>query len=126
MNELIKIGTQLVVFALVFYSIAIFTEQRKRRVNNIVLIFISLGILFDFTATIFMIAGSKNGIITLHGVIGYSALLAMLIDCYKLWSFRLRMEPNSEVNPSLHLYSRYAYIWWIVAFITGGMLAMIH
>lgn len=125
MNELIKIGTQLVVLALVFYSIGIITEQRKRRVNNIVLTFVSLGILFDIMATIFMIAGSKNGPITVHGFIGYSALLGMSIDCLRLWKFRHKMGAKADVNETLHLYSRYAYIWWVVAFITGGMLAMI-
>lgn len=126
MNELIKIGTQLVVLALVFYSIGIITEQRKRRVNNTVLTFISLGIIFDIVATAFMIVGSKNGPITLHGFIGYSALLGMSIDCIRFWKFRSKMGKNAEVNESLHLYSRYAYIWWVVAFITGGMLAMMH
>ena len=124
MNSLLTIGTRVVVLALLAYSIAIITEQRKKRVTNIVLVFILSGIVLDITATIFMILGSSNSPFTLHGFLGYTALLAMLIDCTLLVKTRLR-TPNSEVPRALHLYSRYAYIWWLIAFVTGGLIAMI-
>jgi len=123
MNEFLKIGVNIVLLALVFYTLGVITEQRKKQVRKKVLVFISLGVLFDITATCFMIAGSSKGLITLHGLIGYSALLAMLIDCVLLWRLRLHSGLNVTVPKSLHLYSRFAFIWWVVAFITGGILA---
>jgi len=56
MNILLVMGTRIVILALIFYSIAIITEQRKQIINNVVLTFITLGITFDIIATAFMIA----------------------------------------------------------------------
>ena len=125
MNVYVSIGTKIVFIALLFYSIGIFTEQKKKHVTNIVLSFITLGIVFDITATTFMIIGSSNEIFTLHGVLGYSSLTAMFIDAVLLWRYRLKNGVDTQVNNGLHLYSRIAYIWWVLAFITGGALVML-
>ena len=91
MNTFISIGTKVVVLALVSYSIAIITEQRKRHITNYVLIFITAGIVLDIAATLFMIMGSTSEtIFTLHGFIGYSSLAGMLTDAVFMWKFRLK------------------------------------
>lgn len=125
MNKLLMIGTSVVLFALVFYSIGIFTEQKHKKVLPRVLTFLTLGIIADIIATALMIAGSSKGIFTLHGIIGYSALLGMLIDNVLIWRIRLKIGIGASVSDSIHRYSRYAYIWWVVAFITGGLLVMV-
>ena len=123
MNNFLICGTIIVIFALVFYSVGIYLLQRKQLISLKVLIFITFGVIFDITATAFMIAGSGKGFISLHGVIGYSALLAMLFDCIMLWKFFKKNGKNSLVPRFLFRYSHYAFFWWIVAFITGGLLA---
>lgn len=124
MNVLLQYGTKIVVLALISYSIAIITEQRRRLVTNTVVVFISAGIILDITATAFMIAGSGNTPFTLHGFLGYSSLLGMLIDTVLIWRHRVLVGTKKEVPVRLHLYSRYAYIWWVLAFITGGALVL--
>jgi len=125
MNIFISYGTKIVVLALIAYSVAILTEQKIHHVSNRVLIFLTLGIILDIVATAFMILGSGNTPFTLHGFIGYSSLGAMLIDTVLIWRHRLKSNATEEVPKRLHLYSRYAYIWWIIAFITGGLLVML-
>ncbi len=125
MNALLSIGTKIVVLALVLYSVAIITEQRKKYINNTVLLFITIGIITDITATTFMILGSGNTPFTPHGFLGYSSLLAMIIDAILLWRYRLRHGPEEKVTHGLHLYSRFAYSWWVLAFITGGILVLV-
>lgn len=125
MNSLLITGTTIVFFALASYSIAIITEQRKKQINNRVLIFLALGVLLDITATAFMILGSSKGFLTLHGIIGYSSLLAMFVDAVLIWRLKFKKGTQAEVPQGLHLYSRYAYIWWIIAFITGALLVLI-
>lgn len=122
MNLLVMTGTIVVVFALLFYTIGIIREQRTRLVSKYVLFFLSLGLLFDITATAFMIAGSSQSGVSLHGIIGYSSLLGMLIDNSLLWKLRIKSGLNTEVPNPVHLYSRMAYGWWVIAFITGGLL----
>ncbi|PIF05145.1 MAG: hypothetical protein CSA36_08250 [Draconibacterium sp.] len=122
MNLLLRIGTTVVFFALASYSVAILTEQRRKIISKRVLLFLTLGVMLDITATTFMVLGSSKGFLTLHGIIGYSSLLAMFIDAMLIWRLKMHQGINAPAPRKLHLYSRYAYIWWIIAFITGGLL----
>lgn len=126
MSPILIAGTIIVNFALLAYTIAIVSEQRKQRITNFVLTFLTTGVLLDITATVCMIAGSTHSAITLHGMLGYSALLAMLVDCVLLWRHRQTQGVEAQVARTLHLYSRYAYIWWIVAYITGAVLVAVR
>ena len=120
------IGAGIVIFALLSYSLSIITEQRKRLVTPFVLRFLTIGVVLDITATAFMIIGSKSGAFTLHGILGYSSLAAMLTDTILIWRFHLGSKPGAEVPAKLHIYSRFAYGWWIVAFITGLLLVVLR
>ena len=124
MNTLSIIGATIVTLALISYSIGIITEQVKKKLIPRVLIFITLGVVLDITATVFMILGSKNSPFTPHGFIGYSALLLMLVELVRIWKVYNTSGLNAEVPKGVHLYSRYAYIWWVVAYITGSLIAM--
>ncbi len=126
MNSLVRIGTTSVIFALASYSIAIFTEQRKKILRRRILVFLTLGVALDITATIFMILGSSKGGLTLHGIIGYSSLLGMFIDAVLIWRLKIKNGSYSPVPDNIHIYSRYAYIWWVIAFITGGVLVALR
>ena len=120
------IGSFVVIFALTFYSIGFVKEQRRKLINSRVLLFYTLGVLFDISATTLMILGSTKGLLTFHGFIGYSSLLGMSIDTILLWKHNQKNGPEMKVTKGLHIYSRIAYIWWVVAFITGGVLVAIR
>ena len=122
MNPLSKTGATIVVFALLAYTVAVAGEQRRRRLAPQVLAFLTIGVLLDVTATIFMILGSSKGAFTLHGLLGYSSLAAMIIDTLLVWRLASAAGPNAAVPRGLHLYTRLAYLWWVAAFITGGLL----
>ncbi|SDD08150.1 hypothetical protein [Williamwhitmania taraxaci] len=126
MNSILLAGTVIVNFALIAYSVAIFNEQRNRRANNRVMVFLSAGILFDIIATICMVSGSTHSFMSSHGILGYSALLAMLIDFILLLRFRSKYGPGLLISKSLHLYSRYAYAWWVIAYITGALIVALR
>jgi hypothetical protein len=124
MNLFLQLGTSIVVFALISYSIGIISEQRTSIISKRVIGFLTLGVILDITATIFMIIGSDKGGFTLHGIIGYSSLAAMLLDAIFMWIRIVKYGLNNKVPGSLHLYSRYAFLWWVLAFITGGLLVL--
>jgi len=125
MKTILMIGSTVVTLALISYSIAIITEQRKHRISGFVLRFLTLGIILDITATACMIIGSTNTPFTIHGFLGYSALAAMLTDAVLMWRFRIKNGLDSEPSRGLHLYSRYAYIWWVIAYVTGSLLVIL-
>ena len=125
MKTILMIGSTVVTLALISYSIAIITEQRRHLITNFVLAFLTLGILLDITATVCMIIGSSNTPFTIHGFLGYSALGAMLFDAFLLWNHRLKNGANKKPSKTIHLYSRYAYMWWVIAYITGTLLVIL-
>lgn len=122
MSTFAKIGAVIVLFALAAYSVSVLTEQRTRRIGSRVLTFLTAGVILDIAATVFMILGSSKGGFTLHGLLGYSSLGGMLLDTVLIWRFSLAHPPGTPVSRGLHLYTRFAYGWWIAAFVTGGML----
>ncbi len=119
------IGSMVVTIALIFYSMGFITLNKKKLVISNVLFFYTAGVTLDITATILMIIGSSRGMITAHGIIGYSSLLGMLMDTTLLWKYNLKEGPEKKVSQTVHLYSRIAYIWWVIAYITGGLLVAI-
>jgi uncharacterized repeat protein (TIGR03987 family) len=123
LNSILVKAVIVVTFALIFYSIGVITEQRKHRITRRVLFFLTLGIIFDISSTILMIIGSRKIPITVHGVIGYSALILMLIETILVWCFR-RKNAESDVTKGLNLYTRLAYGWWVIAYIAGAVIAM--
>ena len=119
------IGSTVVTFALLSYSIGFFKERRDRFISRGVLTFFTIGVFFDITATVLMILGSSKGMLTVHGVIGYSSLAGMLTETSLLWKQFLRSGQDSAISKNLHLYSGIAYIWWVIAYITGGLLVFL-
>ena len=125
MKTIIIFATTIVNLALISYSIAILTEQRKHRISSRVLFFLSMGLCLDVTATVLMIIGSENPAFTFHGFVGYSSLTGMLIDAILLWRLRLKNGMMAEVPVKLHWYTRIAYIWWIIAYLTGALIVLL-
>ena len=123
MNATLIRAVVVVTFALVFYSVGVITEQRKHYITAVVLAFITAGVIFDISSTTLMIIGASKIPITVHGFIGYSALALMLIDTVLLWRFKSKYG-NKEISRNLNLYTRLAYIWWVVAYIAGAGIAM--
>ena len=69
--------------------------------------------------------GSTNSPFTVHGFLGYSALLVMAIDIILIWRIYLRNGVKAKVERSLLLYAKLAYGWWVIAYITGSLLVIL-
>ena len=123
MNSVLIRAVVVVTFALISYTVGVVTEQRKRYISRVVLAFLTVGIILDITSTTLMIIGSGKIPITIHGFIGYSALAAMLVDTILIWRHR-RKNGDNHVSRALNLYTRFAYSWWVVAYIAGAIIAM--
>ena len=124
MNDVIVRAIIVVTLALICYSIGVISEQRKARVTRRVLLFITAGVLLDICSTALMIAGSTNIPLTVHGCLGYSALLLMLIDAILIWRYWIRSK-ESDIPRGIHLYTRIAYGWWVIAYIVGAVMSSV-
>lgn len=122
MSSISITGAFIITLSLLSYGIGSISLQRFKMVSPGVLWFLTMGVVLDIIATLFMIVGSQNTPFTLHGFLGYSALLIMLIDVILIWRIYFNEEINAFVGKKLLLYSKIAYSWWIVAYLTGSML----
>ncbi|MFN8586224.1 MAG: hypothetical protein U0704_00345 [Candidatus Eisenbacteria bacterium] len=123
MNPIRMAAVGTVTLALLFYSLGTWQAQRTRRAGPGARGFLTAGLTLDVVATALMIVATGSFSATLHGWLGYSALVLMLVDVVLLWRHAAR-APGSEMPNGLHLYSRWAYAYWVVAYFTGAALVM--
>jgi hypothetical protein len=125
MNPYTRFAVTLVTVALACYTIGTVGQQRGRRVTLAVLAFLTAGVTFDVVATLFMILGSGKAL-SLHGLLGYSALAAMVIEVAMAWRWRIA-RGGEPIAARMALYGRLAYGYWVIAFVSGGLLvALAH
>lgn len=124
MNSTLIRAVIVVTFALICYSIAVINEQRKTSLTRFILGSLTAGVILDISSTTLMILGSSNIPLTLHGFIGYSALIVMFIDAVLVWRFWLKHK-TGHLPRGLNLYTRYAYTWWVIAYFAGAVIAMV-
>ena len=87
---------------------------------GLVLAILPLALLVHFLAPV----GPRLWVQALPG--GVQVLLAVvLIDFLGYW--RHRLAHGDEIVPrGLHLFSRFAYLWWVVAYVTGAALVALE
>jgi hypothetical protein len=125
MDPALRTAVVVVHAALLAYTVGVVLEQRGRRATRAVVAWLTVGVVCDVLATAGMILGSARGLLTLHGVLGYSALVGMTVDTVRMWRHRLS-RGEEPVPRALHLFSRFAYLWWVVAYVTGAALVMLE
>lgn len=126
MKPVLMAGMTIVNLALLSYTIAIILQRRKKIMSSAVLIFLTTGVVFDITATICMVAGSSQGALTLHGIIGYTSLAGMLTDTVFSYLLRFRNGKDAAIPARFNKNSLLAYCYWILAYITGAILIMLR
>lgn len=124
MAEITKVGILFVHLALIFYTLFILLEGKKQRAANIVLLLITFAVLFDIIATACMMIGTTRTYFTFHGIMGYIGLLLMVIDYILLLKYRIKYGAETLISKPLYVYSKIAFYWWLIAFITGVIVSI--
>lgn len=123
MDPLRMAAVTTVTAALGLYTAGTLREMRLRRATSGVKYLLAVGVVFDVTATALMIVASRAESITVHGLLGYSALALMASDTFLIWR-HAKQRGDAPIGNGLHLYSRVAYLYWVVAYFTGAALVM--
>jgi hypothetical protein len=124
MQPLAIVGAFIITLALLSYGIGSIAIQRFKIVTPGVLIFLTLGVLLDIVAVSFMIFGSDKGAFTPHGILGYSAMITMIVNLVLIWWWYFKNGFDTIISNSILLYSKIAYGWWVIAYITGSVLVI--
>jgi hypothetical protein len=122
MNPISLAGAFVITFSLLSYGIGSISLQRFKVVSTAVLVFLTVGIVLDIVAATLMIIGSENKPFSMHGFIGLSAIAVMLTDVVLLWRYFRKNGNEVTVEKPLLTFSKIAYLWWIIAYITGSVL----
>lgn len=124
MNPLAIIGAFIITLSLLSYGIGVIAVLRFKIITPGILIFLTLGVLLDVVAVTFMVVGSAKSIFSPHGILGYLAMLTMIINLVLIWRLYLKNGFDSIINNSVVFYSKIAYLWWLIAYITGSVLVI--
>jgi hypothetical protein len=124
MAKITILGIVFVHIALILYTLFIIFENRKQKTTKSVLALITFAVIFDILATTCMMIGTTRTYFTFHGIMGYIGLLLMVADAYLLWKYKLKYGVEILISKSLNSFSKIAYIWWIIAFITGVLVSI--
>lgn len=124
MQPLAILGAFLITLSLLSYGIGSIAIQRFKIVTPWVLVFLTLGVLIDITAVSLMIINSSKGAFTLHGILGYSGMLTMIINLILIWWWYFKNGFDTIISKSILLYSKIAYVWWLIVYITGSVLVI--
>lgn len=114
----------LITLAFVLYSIAIWSERLKKQgllLWMVVIFFI--GLVCDGIGTGSMMINAKSRNLNFHGACGYAALAIMLL--HFIWAFGAIIW-HGKAERYFSRCSIYAWIIWLIAFISGGVGSMVH
>ena len=123
MKPILIAGITIVNLALISYASAIIIQSRRKSITRFVLTFLTIGILFDITATVCMIISSGK-VISIHGMIGYSSLIGMFTDTVLSYLSVKKHGMNTLLSKKFIRWSQLAFSYWVVAYITGAILIM--
>jgi hypothetical protein len=124
MNFLAVVGAFIITLSLLSYGIGIIAVVRFKIVTPGILVFLTLGVILDFIAVIMMIINSEKSMFSLHGLLGYSAMLTMIINVILVWRCYLKNGFDSIISNPVIVYSKIAYAWWLITYITGSILVI--
>lgn len=116
------VGAFIITLAFFAYGIGSVTLERFRLIGSVVLIFLSLGVLFEVIAILLMAVGGKSTINPLHMIIGSGAFLLMLVNTIWAWFTYFKSGIDAPVKRSLLFYTKFAYLLWVIAYLSGIVL----
>ena len=122
MTSELVISTTLISFALVFYSIGVWSERLSGRLKGWHLVFFWVGLGFDTAGTgmMFEMAGGIGA--DIHSVTGIIAILLMFI--HAVWASIVLAIRNEKAILNFHHFSVFVWIIWLIPYLTGFVASM--
>ena len=119
-------GAVLASLTLVFYTAAIYLEKKHKFVTYKVIALQIAALAVNIGAVVMMSLESKQSIISSHGIIGYSSLVAITVNTVMTFRFYIKNGPYTRIPFRVRLYTTITYTWWLVAYISGGVLSIVR
>jgi len=125
MQPISIIGAFLITTALLSFGYGINSLQRFKLVSRGVLWFVFIGLVLDAAAIFCMIEDLSDIPFTIHGVVGFIALLLMAVDFAWLLYFHKKYGAKKTISKALFWYSSVAHGVWVMAYFVGILLVIL-
>ena len=125
MSPISIIGALIITLAMLSFGYGINSLQRFKLISRGVLWFLFVGIVLDILAIICMVPDISEVTFTIHGAVGLSALLVMVVAFAWAIHFYRTYDDETTISKPLFLYASIAYAWWVVAYFIGILLVIL-
>ncbi len=112
----------LITFALVFYSIGVWSERLAGRLKPWHLIFFWAGFVCDTTGTGIMMSIATAGFLNFHGLTGLVAIVLMLV--HAIWASIVLIRKDERIIRNFHKFSVVVWLVWLVPYVNGFIAGM--
>ena len=118
----LQIAVTTIIAALLFYSIAVWSEKFGSRLKWWHLFFFYLGFIADTTGTSYMAKLANGFHLKPHTLTGLSALIIMFV--HTLWATWVLLRQNEKALITFHKYSIAAWLIWLIPFVSGMVMSI--
>jgi uncharacterized repeat protein (TIGR03987 family) len=122
MNSQAMFSMILITFALVFYTIGVWSERLSGRLKSWHLIFFWGGLVFDTIGTGMMMEMAGQLTADLHGLTGLLAIALMLV--HAIWATVVLLRKDERAILNFHKFSLVVWLIWLVPYFSGFFLSM--
>lgn len=124
MNKLLILSTTLISFALVFYSIGVWSERLSRYLKKWHVAAFWTGFMFDVSGTWSMARLSQDpyDLLHLHSITGQIAIWLMLI--HAVWATVVVVKGSQNALTKFHRYSLIVWLIWLIPYFGGMIMGM--
>ena len=124
MSTFLILSTTLITFALIFYSVGVWSERRARFLKLWHVAAFWIGFAFDVSGTYAMHLLSKGqfDITEPHTLTGQIALWLMLL--HAIWATRVVIKKNEAMKNKFHKFSIIVWLIWLIPYFGGMYLGM--
>lgn len=122
MNSQAMLSMILITFALVFYTIGVWSERLSGRLKSWHLMFFWGGLVFDTIGTGMMMEMAGQLTADLHGLTGLLAIALMLV--HAIWATVVLLRKDERAILNFHKFSLVVWLIWLVPYFSGFFLSM--
>jgi len=115
-------ATIIITFALVFYSIGVWSERFQGRLKPWHLVFFVLGLICDTWGTGLMLDFAGGLTIDIHGISGLIAIILMFI--HAVWALIVLIRKDEKSIQNFHKFSVAVWVIWLIPYFSPMIFAM--
>lgn len=115
-------ATIIITFALVFYSIGVWSERFQGRLKPWHLVFFILGLICDTWGTGLMLDMAGGLTFDIHGISGAAAILLMFV--HAAWALAVLVRKDEKAIVNFHKFSLLVWLVWLIPYFSPMFFAL--